>query len=143
VNSTQADSEEYVKEVAKQRVEKTNGLVVVNFPARDTDRMQSFFQVAHQTDRALVINLKQAYRLELFNASGIGTRRIDDDNLRLIPRKMGGVYTDDWFSEKIQRKDYDYWERDYLDHAKTVTARDIRENQNAYVFAVTSSSSKS
>ena len=60
-----------VKEVAKERVDKTKGLVVVNFPVRDTDRMQSFFQVAQQTDRALVINLKQAYLLELFRESGI------------------------------------------------------------------------
>lgn len=70
VNSTQVDNEEHVKEVAKERVEKTNGLVVVNFPVRDTDRMQSFFQVAQQTDRALVINLKQAYLLELFKEVG-------------------------------------------------------------------------
>ena len=59
INSTQADSEEHVKEVAKERVDKTRGLAVVNFPVRDTDRMQSFYQVAQQTDRALVINLKQ------------------------------------------------------------------------------------
>ena len=135
INSTQADSEERVKEVAKERVEKTNGLVVVNFPVRDTDRMQSFFQVAQQTDRALVINLKQAYLLELFRESGIPTPRIDDDHIRVhIPRKTWGVYQDDRFSEKIQREDYDYWEREFLDHANAVTARDISENQDEYIF---------
>jgi ribonuclease J len=80
VNSTQVDSEEHVKEVAQERVEKTDGLVVANFPVRDTDRMERFFQVAQQTDRALVINLKQAYLLELFRASGIATPRIDVTN---------------------------------------------------------------
>jgi ribonuclease J len=135
VNSTQADSEEHVKEVAKERAEKTNGLVVVNFPVRDTDRMQSFYQVAQQTDRALVINLKQAYLLELFRASGIATPKIDDDHLRVyIPRKTWGVYKDDRFSEKIQREDYDYWEREFLDHANALTARDISENQDEYIF---------
>ena len=135
VNSTQADSEERVKEVAKERVDKTKGLVVANFPVRDTDRMQSFFQVAQQTDRALVINLKQAYLLELFRASGIGTPRIDDDHIRIyIPRKTWGVFEDDRFSEKIQLQDYDYWEREFLDHANAVTAKDIRENQDEYIF---------
>lgn len=135
INSTQADSEERVKEVAKERVDKTKGLAVVNFPVRDTDRMQSFFQVAQQTDRALVINLKQAYLLELFRQSGITTPRIDDDHLRVyIPRKTWGVYKDDRFSEKIQREDYDYWEREFLDHANAVTATDIRENQDQYIF---------
>ena len=114
VNSTQADSEERVKEIAKERVDKTKGLVVVNFPVRDTDRMQSFFQVAQQTDRALVINLKQAYLLELFRASGIATPRVDDEHIRVyIPRKTWGVYKDDRFSEKIQREDYDYWAVSY------------------------------
>jgi ribonuclease J len=135
VNSTQADNEERVKEVAKERVEKTKGLAVVNFPVRDTDRMQSFYQVAQQTDRALVINLKQAYLLELFKESGIGTPRIDDDNIRIyIPRKTWGVHKDDRFSEKIQREDYDYWEREFLDHANAVTARDISENQDQFIF---------
>jgi ribonuclease J len=135
VNSTQADSEEKVKEVAKERVDKTKGLAVVNFPVRDTDRMQSFYQVAQQTDRALVINLKQAYLLELFRESGIAAPRIDDDHLRVyIPRKTWGVYKDDRFSEKIQREDYDYWEREFLDHANAVSARDIRENQDDYIF---------
>jgi ribonuclease J len=135
INSTQSDSEERVKEVAKERVDKTDGLVVANFPVRDTDRMQSFFQVARQTDRALVINLKQAYLLELFRKSGIPTPRIDDEQIRIyVPRKTWGVYGDDRFSEKIQREDYDYWEREFLDHANAVTARDIRENQDDYIF---------
>jgi ribonuclease J len=135
IDKTEADSEERVKEVAKERVDKTNGLVVVNFPVRDTDRMQSFFQVAQQTDRALVINLKQAYLLELFRRSGIATPRIDDDHIRVyIPRKTWGVYEDDRFSEKIQREDYDFWEREFLDHANAVSAKDIRENQDDYIF---------
>jgi ribonuclease J len=135
INSTQADSEERVKEVAKERVDKTDGLVVANFPVRDTDRMRSFLEVARQTERALTINLKQAYLLEMFKNSGIEAPRIDDDNLRVyIPRKTWGVYKDDRFSEKIQREDYDYWERDFLDHANAVTAKDIREHQDEYIF---------
>jgi len=135
VDKTEADSEERVKEVVKERVDKTKGLVVVNFPVRDTDRMQSFYQVAQQTDRALVINLKQAYLLELFRTSGIATPRIDDNHIRVyIPRKTWGVYKDDRFSEKIQREDYDYWEREFLDHANAVSARDIRESPDEYIF---------
>jgi ribonuclease J len=51
-----------------------------------------------------------------------------------IPRKTWGVYKDDRFSEKIQREDYDYWEREFLDHSNAVTAKDISENQNEYIF---------
>jgi hypothetical protein len=51
-----------------------------------------------------------------------------------IPRKTWGVYEDDRFSEKIQREDYDYREREFLDHANAVSAKDIRENQDDYIF---------
>jgi len=67
--------------------------------------------------------------------AGITTPRVDDDHLRVyIPRKTWGVNKDDRFSEKIQREDYDSWEREFLDHANAVTARDIRKNQNDYIF---------
>jgi ribonuclease J len=44
------------------------------------------------------------------------------------------VYGDNRFSEKIQREDYDYWEREFLDHTNAVTARDIRENQGEFIY---------
>ena len=96
--------------------------------------MQSFFQVAQQTGRSLVINLKQAYLLELFRQSGVDTPRIDDEHIRIyIPRKTWGVYEDDRFSEKIQLEDYDNWEREFLDHPHAVTAQDIQQNQEDYI----------
>jgi ribonuclease J len=134
VTSTTTDSEEMVRDTAKKRIENTEKLAIVNFPVRDTDRMQSFFQVAQQTDRALVINLKQAYLLELFRQSGVDTPRIDDEHIRIyIPRKTWGVYEDDRFSEKIQLEDYDNWEREFLDHPHAVTAQDIQQNQADYI----------
>ena len=48
--------------------------------------------------------------------------------------RRGAYLGDDRFSEKIQREDYDYWEREFLDHPNAVTAQDIRENQGDYIF---------
>jgi ribonuclease J len=96
--------------------------------------MISFFQVAQQTDRSLVINLKQAYLLELFRQSRVDTPRIDDEHIRIyIPRKKWGVYQDDRFSDKMQFEDYDNWEREFLDHPHAVTAQDIQQNQGDYI----------
>jgi ribonuclease J len=82
-----------------------------------------------------VINLKQAYLLELFKKSGITPLRIDDDHIRVyVPRKKWGVFRDDRFSEKIQLEDYKNWEREFLDHPNVVTAGDIQENQEDYIF---------
>jgi hypothetical protein len=65
---------------------------------------------------------------------GIATPSIDDDHVRMYIPRNWGVCKDDRFSAKIQREDYDYWEREFIDHANAVSARDIRENQNEHVF---------
>ena len=38
VDNTNVDSEEEVKQVVQKRAEKTDKLVIANFPVRDTDR---------------------------------------------------------------------------------------------------------
>jgi len=64
--------------------------------------------------------------LELFKASGVTTLDIDDDRTRVyVPRKGWGVFRHDGFSEKMQRQDYVYWERELLDHPNVVTIQDI------------------
>jgi mRNA degradation ribonuclease J1/J2 len=98
------------KKVVQQRAEKTNKLVIANFQVRDTDRLISFHEAAKEVDRTLVMNLKQAYLLDLFKKSGVVAPRLDDDNIRIyVPRKDWGVFRDNRFSTKIQFEDYDKW----------------------------------
>ena len=60
--------------------------------------MRSFFQVAQQTERALVINLKQAYLL-LFEK----TDRLAEIALDLLDiTSHGKKVRDDWFAENLQ-----------------------------------------
>ncbi len=135
IDKNETETEEQVKEKVMEKVEKTEKLVVVNFPVRDTDRMLSFHEVAKKTDRALVINPKQAYLLKLFEDSGIDAPRIDDNNIRIyIPRKSWGVFRDERFPERIQYQDYEYWEREFLDHSNIVTANEIRKEQESFIF---------
>jgi len=135
IDSQERDSENDVKERVMEQVEKTENLVVVNFPIRDTDRMISFHDAAKNTNRSLVINLRQAYLLQLFENSGISVPRIDDEHIRIyVPKKSWGVFRDDRFPERIQCMDYKKWEQDFLDHQNIVTAREIRKNQESFVF---------
>ena len=73
-------------------VNDANGLVVVNFPVRDLDRLITFYKVAQDTDRQLVVSLKQAYILNLF--SGQGYPEIDDVMI-YQPRKGWGLVDED------------------------------------------------
>ena len=135
IDSTEEDSEEEVKERVMEKVEKTKNLVVVNFPIRDTDRMISFHEVAKNTNRSLVINLKQAYLLKLFEGSNIPAPRINDEHIRIyVPRKGWGIFRDDRFPKRIQYQDYSNWERDFLEHPNVVTAKEIRKDQESYIF---------
>jgi len=127
-------SELEVKEEIRREVEPTKGLVIANFPVRDTDRMKTFLEVAKETGRSLVINLKQAYLLELFE-SGIEAPKVDDENIRIYaPRKSWGLIGNENFPKKLQYEDYDCWEREFLDHKNLVTAKEIRSDQSSYIF---------
>ena len=59
-----------IEENAVENVSNSKGLVVVNFPVRDLDRLITFYKVAQDTDRQLVVSLKQAYILNLFTGQG-------------------------------------------------------------------------
>ena len=135
ISRASSDSEEKVRDDAKQTVEETDKLVIVNFPIRDTDRMLSFLQVARDTNRTLVINLKQAYLLELFRKSGISAPTIDDDHNGIyIPRKKWGIYEDDRYDKKTQLEDFYKWEAHFFDHPNAVSTQDIHKNQADYIY---------
>ncbi len=69
-------------------------MVIVIFPVRDLDRLLTFYNVAQETDRTLVVNLKQAYLLKFF--SGREYPKLGDVSV-YIPRRGWGLTADDSF----------------------------------------------
>jgi ribonuclease J len=111
-----------------------DGLVIVNFPIRDTDRMRSFINAAKFVDRKLVINMKQAYTLRLLEQTGItDLPKIDEIGI-YIPRKGWGILNNEKYPDYIQMKDYLHWEQDLIDRPNSVTDEDIKENPKDYIF---------
>jgi len=70
INKTDNVSEADIEKRAVEKIENFKGLVVVNYPVRDLDRLVTFYNVAKNTDRKLVVSLKQAYILNLFIGQG-------------------------------------------------------------------------
>ncbi len=144
IDSTENISEADIEKLAVEQVDKSKGLVVVNYPVRDLDRLVTFFNVAKDTDRQLVVSLKQAYLLNLF--SGQGYPEINEVMV-YKPRKGWGLVGDDSYAcvedewlctsdidpTHVQR-DYKNWERDYLDWDNTITYRDLQEEPEEYIF---------
>lgn len=131
---TEKDVESDVKEI----VSRTGGLVVCAYPARDLDRLLSFYLAAKDTDRDLVIDLKQAYMLKLFQTSDVWKKvfpRPDDKRLKIfIPRKSWGlVGRQDWPSRLVEQ-DYDRWEREFLDYKNAVNYQDVGRHQKDLIL---------
>lgn len=144
ITESKSLSEFEIEQKAIKLLENVKDLVVVNFPVRDLDRLVTFYNTAKETDRELVVSLKQAYILNLFE--GFGYPKIE--NVKVYkPKKGWGLVSDDMYSciddewvcsSKLDQKqvmaDYKVWERDYIEWDNNVTYTDLQENPEDYIF---------
>lgn len=135
-STTEFEVEKDIKDI----INTTKGLVAVSYPTRDLDRLLSFYNAAKETGRNLVIDLKQAYLLKLFqeseNCKGVYPQ-IDDPIIRIYnPRKSWGLIDKDrnYWTDKIVLADYDVWEREFIDRNNSVDYRDVSSKQNELMF---------
>ncbi|NYB52458.1 MAG: MBL fold metallo-hydrolase [Methanobacteriaceae archaeon] len=148
---TRIDSGDNVNEIdiekrAVKEVDNCKGLVVVNYPVRDLDRLITFYKVAQDTNRELVVSLKQAYILKLFQENHGEYPKLSDVMI-YKPRKGWGLLGErryacvegEWLSsEDIQDdeslRDYKKWEREFLTDENIVTFQDLKEDPQDYIF---------
>jgi len=121
-------------------VNDTKGLAICGYPIRDLDRLLSFYIAAKNTNRDLVIDMKQAYLLKLFNDSPNLKGKYPgptDKNIKIyIQRGSWGLIDKniERFTEKQLLEDYGTWQREFLDYPNAVDYRDIAKKQNQYIF---------
>jgi len=126
-------TEEELKNKVSKIIKETQGLVVVNFPIRDIDRMISFFEAARENNRKLVINSKQAYLLNLLREVDPALPQLGEVAVYLS-RKRKGVITDPSYPDYLVQQDYELWEQEFLHHPAAVTFKDIRDNPSFFLF---------
>jgi len=107
--------------------------VVVNFPVRDIDRMNSFFKVAQRAGRKLVINTKQAYLLDLLSGTSCDCPSLNDVGIYLQRKRWGLIGRED-YPDKIVEEDYFFWERKFINHPSSLTYKDIKDNPEHFIF---------
>lgn len=125
-------SEEQVGAKLKQYIAKTKQLVCVNFPLRDIDRFNSFYQACKATGRKLAITTKQAYLLEtLKEDKRLPIPDITDDNILVYLHRAGWgrVAIDGIAVEEVER-DYHKWERKFLNLNNTVCFKEVNAKQS-------------
>jgi ribonuclease J len=140
VNEDFSKTEIEVEKDVLDIVNKTENLVVCSYPTRDLDRLLSFYNAAVQSGRNLVIDLKQAYILKLFQTSEsfgkIYPKPIDKNIKIYIPKKKWGLIDKDLtqWSKKLVLEDYFSWASEFLDYENRVDYRDVTKNQKDMIF---------
>ena len=140
IAETFSKTEFEVEDDVKNIVNKTKQLVVCTYPTRDLDRLVSFYNAAKETGRDLVIDLKQAYLLKLFQTSEQWKSvfpRPDDKIIKIyIPKKSWGLKDKDikhWTGKQLLQ-DYKKWEQEFLDYQNAVDYRDVSSHQKETIF---------
>lgn len=139
-NQLETDIERKAAELAMAH----GDLIIVNYPIRDLDRFYTFYNVAKESDRTLVVNTKQAFLLNEFH--GMGYPMIDDVAV-YTPKKSWGLtgedsyvaFGDKWISSskldpEYVSADYKGWEKDFVSWDNNVSYKDLKENPDEYIF---------
>jgi len=133
-------SEVDVETDAGRTTNDTPNLVVCTFPRRDLDRLLSFYNVAKHTNRDLVIDIKQAYILKLFQTSeswkSIYPSHTDVRIKIYLPRRGWGLIDKDLniWSKKLLCDDYPGWAEDFVELKNSVDYRYVSSRQNEVIF---------
>lgn len=140
IHETYSKTEFEVEQDVKKIVGSTKNLVVCTYPTRDLDRLFSFYNAAKESGRDLVIDLKQAYLLKLFQSSDQWSKvypRPDDKSIKIfLPRKSWGLIDRDvdvWTSKQIL-EDYEKWEREFVDYPNSINNSLVSAHQKDFLF---------
>jgi ribonuclease J len=119
-------SEQQVEELSDKIVSSTRKIVFTTHYGRDTDRFRTFYNVARNNDRKLVISPKTAYLL---------SRLVKDKRLNL-PDPMQDENLLVYYKRKktgcCAETDYYIWEREFME--KQVTHKYVHAHQNELIM---------
>ena len=119
-------SEQQVVEASNRVVSSTDKAVFVTRYSKDMDRFRSFYNIAKNNDRKIVVSPKTAYLL---------SKLLDDKRLDLpdpFKDKSILVYFKRKKSGMLDEKDYNVWERDFMKNM--VTHEAVHENQSELIM---------
>ncbi len=131
-----AKNEGYVQKESSKYINNKNGLAIVNFPIRDTERLITFYNTAVNCQRKLILEYRQAMLLDLMEKVGVkNLPKTTDKNIKIFyPKKSWGLIGRDDFPDEIIRQDYSLWEKNYLDYDNIIIADEIKKRQKEYVM---------
>jgi len=129
INKT-GESERKVYAKSKEQIGNCNNLTFVDFNFKDVDRFTTFYRIAKDLGKKLVISFKHACFLERYHKDKLlGTPNSTDEHILLLkPKRLTGTYIDEDYS--------DYYIKKRLNYPNIITADDIRKNPAKYMVVL-------
>lgn len=124
------ESEQKVYDESKKELQFNDKLSIVDFNFKDVDRFNTFYQIAKDLDKKLVISFKHACFLERYHRdSKLKTPDSRDKQILILkPKRLTGTYIDedytDWY---INRR---------LNYPNIITAEEITKNPKKYMVVL-------
>ena len=123
------ESEQLVAKESQEIVSTTNRLVLVDFNFKDVDRLRTFYKIAKENDRKLVVKMNDAFFLKYLSKDPqLNVPDFDDEDILIyLPKKGSGLYQD---------SDYRGRDKEFVGRYNTWNAQEIAENESKVVCAM-------
>jgi ribonuclease J len=124
------ESEEKVYSISKQKINENSGLTIVDFNFKDVDRFRTFYTIAKESGKKMVISFKHACFLDRYHLDkGLDIPHSGGENILLFkPKRMTGTYIDEDYTDK--------YIKNRLDAPNLITAEDIAKNPQDYMIVL-------
>lgn len=123
VDKEREESEQLVYQQCSKTVKDTNRLIFADFNFKDVDRFQTFYKIAQETGRKLVVKLNDAHFLKyLSQDKHLSVPDINNEHIVIyLPKKGSGTYSD---------SDYTSTEKAFLNLNNAWTAEQIAARED-------------
>lgn len=124
------ESEKKIYHTSRNQIEKCRNLSIVDFNFKDVDRFTTFYKIAKDVGKKLVISFKHACFLERYARDPkLETPDISDDNILILkPKRLTGTYIDEDYTDPYIKK--------RLDYPNIIKAEEIAKNPNDYMVVL-------
>ena len=131
INEDRKDSEAGVKNIIKDLISQTKGIVFVEHPKKDIDRAKTIYDAAKSNERDFVVDLKLAYLIEKLGKMS----PLDIKDLKILIPKKGWGLIDKEVPKNQVLKDYETWERDFIFKDNAIKYEELKDNPEDYVVS--------
>jgi len=124
------ESEQKIYHDSKKKIHQCNTLSIVDFNFKDVDRFTTFYKIAKDLGKILVINFKHACFLEQYcTDKNLQVPPITDPHLALFkPKRLTGTYIAEDYTDLYIKK--------RLHYANIITATEIMKNPSKYILVL-------